>query len=185
MDDRKAIQQLKEGDIGGLEYLIARYQEKGLRAAYLITGDLPLAEDAVQEAFLRIYEKIRHFDAERPFEPYFLRCVLNTALNGMKKTSRWLSLENEAEPLEVSDLLRDAASVESHVEYIQLKEKIENAMKCLSPQQRAVVVQRYYLNMSEREMSEALAVAPGTIKWYLNTARKRLHGLIGSGRNEL
>lgn len=185
MDDRDAIQLIKEGDIGGLEYLIVRYQDKGLRAAYMITRDLSTAEDAVQDTYIQIFKSIRHYDAERPFEPYFLRSVINTALNGKKKTSHWFPLANDLETEKVSELIQDAASVENQVEYIQLKEKIEAALTQLSPQQRAVVVQRYYLNMSEKEMSDVLEVAPGTIKWLLNMARKRLRSLIGSGRNEL
>jgi RNA polymerase sigma-70 factor (ECF subfamily) len=53
----------------------------------------------------------------------------------------------------------------------------------LSPRQRAVVVQRYYLEMSEKEMTETLEVAPGTVKWLLNAARSRLRSLLGSERN--
>ena len=185
MDDRKAIRQLKEGNIGGLEYLIARYQQKGLRAAYLITSNLSLAEDAVQESFIRIYEKIQFFDSERPFEPYFLRCVVNTAINGNKKTSRWCTLEDDPELEQLSDLFDQTISVENHIEYMQLREKIQNALAFLSPQQRAVVVQRYYLNMSEQEMADTLQVAPGTIKWLLNKARKRLRSLIESGREQI
>jgi DNA-directed RNA polymerase specialized sigma24 family protein len=44
------------------------------------------------------------------------------------------------------------------------------------------VVQRYYLEMSEREMAQALKVAPGTVKWLLNAARARLRELLGSTR---
>jgi DNA-directed RNA polymerase specialized sigma24 family protein len=45
------------------------------------------------------------------------------------------------------------------------------------------VVQRYYLEMSEKEMTETLEVAPGTVKWLLNAARSRLRSLLGSERN--
>ncbi len=49
MDDSQAIQRLKDGDIGGLEYLVVRYQAKAVRAAYLVTYDETLAEDVVQD----------------------------------------------------------------------------------------------------------------------------------------
>ena len=52
MDETQAIQRLKNGDISGLEFLVARHQVKAVRTAYLITRDLGLAEDIVQDSFL-------------------------------------------------------------------------------------------------------------------------------------
>ncbi len=51
-------------------------------------------------------------------------------------------------------------------------------MQKLSPRQRAVIVQRYYLEMSEKEMAAEAGVARGTIKWLLNAARERLRRLL-------
>ena len=59
MDDPQAIQRLKKGDISALEVLITRYQVKAYRTAFLITHDDALAEDVVQETFLRVYQRIR------------------------------------------------------------------------------------------------------------------------------
>ena len=79
MDDLQAIQRLKDGDIGGLETLVGRYQAKAVRTAFLITQDETLAEDVAQDTFVRIYHRINHFDPSRPFEPYLLRSVVNAA----------------------------------------------------------------------------------------------------------
>jgi DNA-directed RNA polymerase specialized sigma24 family protein len=51
-------------------------------------------------------------------------------------------------------------------------------MQKLSPRQRAVIVQRYYLEMSEKEMAAESGTAVGTIKWLLNAARERLRTLL-------
>jgi DNA-directed RNA polymerase specialized sigma24 family protein len=51
-------------------------------------------------------------------------------------------------------------------------------MQKLSPRQRAVIVQRYFLEMNEKEMAEASGSAVGTVKWMLNAARKRLRDLL-------
>ena len=81
MEDLHAIRRLKNGDIGGLQCLIARHQGKALRTAFLITHDEPTAEDVVQDTFVRFYQRVRNFDDTRPFEPYFMRSVVNVALN--------------------------------------------------------------------------------------------------------
>lgn len=189
MDDLQAVRRLKNGDIGGLETLIARYQDKAVRTAYLVTHDEPMAEDVVQDAFVRFYERARYFDERRDFEPYFLRCVVNAALNVLVRQQRHVTpLEEETDTGKLEYLLASASTlaaastVEEQVEFAQLKREILTALKALSPRQRAAAVQRYYLDMSEREMSEALEAAPGTVKWLLNAARTRLRALLGSER---
>ena len=181
LEDLHAIRQLKNGDIGGLECLIARYQDKALRTAFLVTHDESLAEDAVQDTFVRFYQRAKHFDETRPFEPYFLRSVVNTALNAIERENKnGHSLDEDVS--EIESLLEQAASVEEQVEFNTLKWQIGEALIELPPRQRAVIVQRYYLGMSEKEMSKELASPPGTVKWLLNAARQRLRSLLGSER---
>jgi RNA polymerase sigma-70 factor (ECF subfamily) len=181
MDDREAIRRMKNGEIGGLEALVDRYQVRAARAAFFVTHDEALAEDIVQETFIRLYQRIRHFDETRSIEPYLMRSVVNAALNAIRRDKRSLSLD--ADPATVESLLAQAASVESQVEFAQLTNEILQALSKLSSRQRAVIVQRYYLEMGEQEMAQALEVAPGTIKWLLNAARARLRELLGSGRS--
>jgi RNA polymerase sigma-70 factor, ECF subfamily len=182
MDDLQAIRRLKNGDIGGLEALIACYQAKAVRTAYLVTQHEPMAEDVVQEAFVRFYERVRYFDESRPFEPYFLRSVVNRALNAVEKEHAAASFDESLDAPVLQSLLACAASVEAQVEYAQLKTEIARALENLSPRQRAAVVLRYYLEMSEKEMTATLEIAPGTFKWLLNAARSRLRILLGSER---
>ena len=182
MEDLYAIRRLKSGDISGLECLIARHQGKALRTAFLVTHDEPTAEDVVQDTFVRFYQRIRSFDETRPFEPYFMRSVVNAALNIIERERRNGHSFEDDDTSEVEALLEQAASVEDQVEFNTLKWQIGEAISELPPRQRAVIVQRYYLEMSEKEMSEALASPPGTVKWLLNTARQRLRSLLGSGR---
>src|SRR5689334_17089607 len=80
MQEREALARLKQGDINGLEALVARYQRPALRAAVLVCRDAALAEDLVQTAFVRAYERRAQYDARRPFGPWFIRGVVNDAL---------------------------------------------------------------------------------------------------------
>ena len=178
---KQAIRRLKCGDIGGLECLIARYQGRALRTAFLITHDEPMAEDVVQDAFVRFYQRAKYFDETRPFEPYFLRSVVNAALNCLEREKRGSSLTH-TDTSELENLLEEAASVEEQVEFNTLRWQIQECLEELAPRQRAVIVQRYFLEMNEKEMSEALDSPPGTVKWLLNAARTRLRSLLGSER---
>lgn len=183
MDDLEAIRRLKNGDVGGLEILLACYQRKAVQTAYLILHDEQLAEDVAQDTFVRIYKRIRHFDETRPFAPYLLRCVVNAYLNVSQRTSRWVQFGAGTNVEAVADLILLAVSTEEVAEHARLKQEVADALKALPPRQRAAIVQRYYLGMSEKEMAKSLSTAPGTIKWLLNNARGRLRSLLGAERN--
>ena len=88
MDERGAVESLKRGDIGGLEVLVRMHRDRAQRAAYLVVRDRALAEDVVQGAFVRVYEKIAHFDEERPFGPWFAKMVVNAAVRTASRRER-------------------------------------------------------------------------------------------------
>jgi len=181
MDELQAIRSLKRGDIGGLEYLVSRYQVRAARVSFLITHDDQLTEDVVQETFVRLYRRAHQFDESRPFEPYFIQSVVNASLNAIEKENRQIPF-SAIDDGELEDLLAQA-SVEEGVMDGQRNEEILAALHRLSPRQRAVIVQRYYLEMGEQEMAHNMKISAGTVKWLLNAARARLRGLLGLERS--
>jgi len=181
MHDAEAIRRLKRGEIDGLEVLAARYQVRAVRTAYLVLQDEALAEDVAQETFLRIFQRIRFFDEARPFEPYLMRSVVNAALDTVEKLKHETHFDGESD--EVERLVSQAMSVEAQAERGELQVRILAAIASLPPRQRAVIVQRYYLEMSEAEMAQALEAPAGTVKWLLNAARSRLRALLKSERS--
>ena len=178
MDEIQAIQRLKNGDISGLEFLVARHQVKAVRTAYLITRDLGLAEDVVQDSFLQAFRSIRGFDSTRLFEPWFMRNVVNASLKMMQRSAKQVEVGEDTDESLFAELVARVESVEEQVESIEIQNQIWDAMQKLSPRQRAVIVQRYFLEMSEKEMAEDSGSAVGTVKWMLNAAREKLRGLL-------
>lgn len=182
MDETQiAVERLKHGDIGGLEILFARHQVRAVRAAFLILQDEAAAQDVVQDTFLRLYQRIHHFDESQPFEPYLMKSVVHAALNAARRNTKTIPLDGD--PAKIESLLHGTGSPEAQVEADQRSEQILSALTKLSPRQRAVIVQRYYLEMSEQEMSLSLQAAPGTVKWLLNAARTRLRALLRPERS--
>ncbi|MCX7753983.1 MAG: sigma-70 family RNA polymerase sigma factor [Anaerolineales bacterium] len=182
MDETKtAIRRLKAGDLGGLQTLVEQHQVRAVRTAFLILQDEAAAQDVVQDVFLKLYRNIRHFDEARPFEPYLLKSVVHAALNLARRDRKLTSLEGN--PALAEQLLTGDASPENLAEARARADEILSALAQLSPRQRATIVQRYYLEMSEKEMSERLDVAPGTIKWLLNAARARLRNILNPERS--
>jgi RNA polymerase sigma-70 factor, ECF subfamily len=178
MDEQQAIARLKQGDLHGLEFLLRQYQVRAVHTAYLIVGDPALAEDIAQNVFLRLAQKIDQFDDKRPFRPWFFRAVVNEAVKAAKRQKRTVSLEEPPEAV-THWLLDSAPGPEELVEAGDLRQVVGNALQRLTPEQRAVIVQRHFLEMSEAEMVEKFQRPASTIKWWLHSARKSLKSLLG------
>jgi len=184
MDEQQAISRLQQGDLNGLEFLVYRYQAQAVQTAYLILGEYPLAEDVVQEAFLKVTRKIDQFNTDYPFRPWFMRMVMNDAIKLAKRQQKSISLDEPVDDV-VSDWLLDKAPrPEELMDVNDLRQKVWAALSQLSPEQRAVIVQRHFLEMSEAEMVENLKRPASTIKWWLHCARKSLKVLLAGEYHE-
>jgi RNA polymerase sigma-70 factor (ECF subfamily) len=187
VDERDAIKRMKAGDIRGLETLVRAYQVRAVRAAYLITHDRPLAEDIVQTAFLRAYERIAQFDAERPFGPWFLRSVANDATKAISRRRSTMSLDSVADR-DVEDAAGldppdPGPSPEALLLRAESDGELWDALGRLPLVQREAIVLRYHLELPEAEVAARLGVATGTAKSRLHHARKRLQKLLGGTRS--
>ncbi len=178
MDERAAVDRLKRGDVGGLEALVDRYHTRAARAAYLVVRDRALAEDVAQGAFVRVYERISGFDVDRPFGPWFMKVVLNEAIAVARRRERVASREVANAEEVLARLADPGAGPHGMAEAEEARRRVWRALEELPPVQRAAIVQRYYLGMSEAEMSERGASPPGTIKRRLHDARRGLSKLL-------
>ncbi|MFN2195586.1 MAG: RNA polymerase sigma factor, partial [Anaerolineales bacterium] len=151
------------------------------RAAYLILRDRDQAEDVVQGIFLELPAKIRQYDPGRPFRAWFLRCVVNAALNAARVNRRLVSLESldEAQALRaVQSFVTQQVSPEASAEAQELRSLVWQALEALTPNQRAAIVMRYYLGLSQAEMVAEMDSPASSIKWWLHSARRRLRELL-------
>ena len=173
--DEDSLRRKKAGDIGGLEQLVARYQERALQIAFLVTGDPSQAQDIVQDAFIRAYEQAVHFDMARPFGPWFFKIVANLAVRAASRTRQVVSLDEEDEGLVLPD---PAGDLERIYEKMETEADIRQALNDLPPEQCAVFVLHYLGDLKEAEIARRLNRPPGTIKWRLFRARERLQVLL-------
>jgi RNA polymerase sigma-70 factor (ECF subfamily) len=180
MDERNAITGLQQGDIDALEPLVRKYQQRAVRAAYLIIHDHAQAEDIVQHAFIRAFERIEQLRRERPFGPWFLQSVVNDALKAASRANRQFSLD-KGQPAEWFALhaADPALGPEELIAGIETQEELWSALGALSAAQRSAIVLRYFLDLPESEAAERTGTRPGTHKWRLHAARLRLRQILG------
>jgi RNA polymerase sigma-70 factor, ECF subfamily len=178
-DERIAIAHLKQGDLEGLAVLVRSYQVRAVHATLLITGDRGSAEEVVQEAFLRAYRKIDQFDEQKPFKPWFFSSVIHAAIKVVICEKQAQSLEEQEDTGWVAKWLIDPGkSPQELAEIGETREAVWQAIRQLTPEQRAAVVLRYFLDESESEIVRELDRPKSTVKWWLYAARERLRQIL-------
>lgn len=186
MEESKAIALLQKGDLSGLETLVELYQAQAVQAACLIVQDRALAEDIVQKAYITAAEKIHQYDPRRPFKAWFFRSVVNASIKAAVRQNKQVSL-NELLPgknFSLADVITDTHPLpEEWLEIEENRASIQAAIESLAPEQRAVIVMRYFLEVSESEMAGELKKPLSTIKYWLRKAREQLRQLLKPEQN--
>jgi RNA polymerase sigma-70 factor, ECF subfamily len=179
MAEQNAIARLKKGDIGGLEVLVTKYQEQAVRTAYLIVRDRTVALDVAQTAFIRAYDHIGQFDISRPFAPWFFRIVINLAIRAAHNEARTIAFEsNNIDCSKHEQNFIDELTPENITEQADSAHQLWILLEQLSPEQRSVIVMRYYAGLNNLDIADRLDIPPSTVRWRLHAALKRLKNLL-------
>ena len=154
-----------------LEELYVRHAPAALRLAYFLTGDRELAEDLVQDAFVRLAGRFRHLRLPDAFDAYLRRTIVNLFTSHL----RHLRIERNAagQRSDVERVQRDADVAE--------RDAMWTALRQLPPRQRAAIVLRYYEDLSERETADVLRCSLGAAKQLVSRGLASLRERIGDG----
>ncbi|HEX7745134.1 MAG TPA: SigE family RNA polymerase sigma factor, partial [Micromonosporaceae bacterium] len=140
-----------------------------LRTAYLLCGDWTTAEDLLQTALTKTYLAWKRLGEIGAVEPYARRVLVNTA------TSWWRRRWHGERPTEV---LPERAAPDRIDEQVE-RDALWRHVRALPARQRAVLVLRFYEDLSETQTAALLNISTGTVKSQtfraLNTLRRRLH----------
>jgi len=145
-------------------------QHKLLRTAYLLTGDVHAAEDLTQTALAKVYLAWDRVSAAQSVDAYARKILVN------EHTSMWRRMWRHREV--VSDTSTYDVPVSAQ-EYDGVGAGLWDAVRSLPERQRAVVVLRYYEQLSEKETADALGVSLGTIKSQSSRALDTLRSRLG------
>lgn len=150
-------------------WMIAR-QRRLLATAYLLTGDAHAAEDLVQTTLAKVYLAWDRVSAAQSVDAYARKMLVN------EHTSGWRRLWRQREV--VADTRAHDVPV-SGEQYDGVRETLWDAVRELPERQRAVIVLRYYEQLSEKETAEALGVSTGTVKSQASRALATLRTHLG------
>ena len=166
-EDQELMLRLRDGDIDALEQLIDRWRAKAEAYARGMLHDPQAAEDAVQEAFSRIYAARRSLDAKSSFSAYLYTIVKRICIDEIRKRKRFPEL-----PGEMPEELVDSAESE-YIGHLERLEKI-HALAGLDFEDRRILLAFSLENRPTKAIAEELGMTDGQVRVRLHRIRKRL-----------
>ena len=166
-DEQAWIARAQQGDRQAFGELVRRHRQGVVNVVYRTCGDAALAEDAAQEAFLRVWQSLRRYNPRFAFRSWVYRIALNVAVDALRRERPTADLADEP-------LVSGAEGPEAALERKQQAEEVQRAVLALPPASRAVLVLREYEALSYHEIAEALDIPMGTVMSRLNYARGQL-----------
>jgi RNA polymerase sigma factor (sigma-70 family) len=169
-DLRKLVERAKRSDAGAFGELIRRCERTALAVACAQLGDGHRAADAVQEAFLRAWQKLADLDDSGRFKAWLCGIVRNVAIDH-RRGRKMVGLDDAPTNLKLRDPVQDADRSE-------MSREISAAVATLDEISRSAVVLKYYENLSSKEIGELLGISASAVDMRLSRARQELKPLL-------
>ncbi len=169
--DTELIGLARGGSADAAAALFDRYWGHTWRAAYAVTADRALADDAAQDAIQQAFGALRRFDETRPFGPWLKRIAINKAIDQLRRTNRLTSLDDDHATLHAWSL-GEAAEDDLRLW------GVADAVSALGHAKRVVVVLHYWLDLSVEEIAGMLGLPVGTVASRLSRALAELREVL-------
>lgn len=183
MDDAELMEALGQGEIQALERLYDRYSALVFSVSLRVLHDAQLAEDVVQEVFLRLWRQPASFDPGRGrFISWLMSVTRNRALDELRRVSRRNRSEDQEE--DESNPLDGVASADRMddpalgAELREQREAVRAAMTRLPPEQRRAIELAYFSGLTQAEISDVTGDPLGTVKTRIRLGMRKLRDAL-------
>ncbi len=175
ISEAELIERARAGDADACHDLVVAYRRPVFSVVLRMVRDPGVAEDLVQETFVKAFRHLDSFDISRKLSSWLFKIAHNTTLDALRrKTLPTISLDPGED--ESTDHRKDwedtrAARPDQRVERSDLAQAIETAMDKLPPRYREIVALRYQEGLAYQEIAEILELPMGTVKTHIHRAR--------------
>jgi RNA polymerase sigma-70 factor, ECF subfamily len=170
VDQRGLVVRARRGDHDAFTALVDLTIARLDSAARLILRDPELARDAVQESFIRAWRDLPGLRDPDRFDAWLRKLTVNACIDAARRRRR-RSIEVELTPILMPSIADDSAGIAE-------REQLDDALRRLDPEWRAIVVQHFFLGMPLAEIAVAMGIPVGTVK-------SRLHRSLQAMRSTL
>ncbi|MCL2339034.1 MAG: RNA polymerase sigma factor [Proteobacteria bacterium] len=168
-DDNSLMREIQNGNRGAFSILVERHSKYFFAIAYRFLNNRETAEDILQTAFLKLWERPYKFDCDGAagFKTWFAKCVVNLCLDD-RRARRPVG---DIDDYEIADDRTDVSgTAEKRREYIAL----ENAVRSLSPPMRTVVTLGLIQDMKYEDVGKIMKKSTGAVKVMISRAKEKL-----------
>jgi RNA polymerase sigma-70 factor (ECF subfamily) len=166
-DDEQLMMQAGEGDMDAFEELVIRHQQSALNVAYRFLGERALAEDAVQEAFLKLLASAGRYRPTARFRTFLYSVLWHVCVDFHRK--------KHPGPLDTAPAPEDPAPGPAQAALDgERADLVRQAVQELPARQRMALVLKHFDGMSYEEIAQMLECSPTAVDALLVRARRRL-----------
>jgi len=169
--DGAVVRQVLAGDVEQYRLLVERYRAEFGRYAVAAVGDRDLAQDAMQEAFIRAFRSLGSCRNPDRFGAWFFRILTNQCRNAVARRRDTTVLDAVDPP--------GGERADAALERRELGARLEAALARLTPEQREAFVMKHVEGRSYEEMAELLGVGTDALKMRVHRARDALRAAMG------
>src|SRR5436853_2035263 len=177
--DLAALGRAREGDPDAFRLLVERHSRVAFPVAYLMTGNEHDADDVVQEAFLRAYRQLDHFEERANFSTWLHRIAVNCALDLLRARGRHDKHRiGMTEMQDDEEREREIASADPQPDRLllsaELQQHVAAAMEKLSGNERTAFILRHFEGMPVEEIGKTLGIQVNAAKHTIFRAVRKL-----------
>jgi RNA polymerase sigma-70 factor (ECF subfamily) len=177
--DEQILADLQQGQTRRFRILIDRYKDRALTLAMKILRDRREAEEAVQDAFVKVYRNVEHFRRESSFQTWFFRILYNECFSRLRRNRSvppMVATEEDEDPrLTDTDAMTDARILSADLQRI-----ISAEFEKLAAHYRTALSLFYLQELKYEEIASVMDVPVGTVKSYIFRGKQVLRKRLGT-----
>lgn len=176
--EESLVDRAKKGDIDAFNEIVCRYQQCVIHVAYRLCGQIEMAEDAAQTAFISAWRHISSFRPQATFRAWLYRITINATLDLLRR-------EKPSEDIDELPVPDPHPGMEDTLLERERQEQVRRAVLALPGASRSVLVLREYQGLSYQEIAQTLDIPLGTVMSRLSYARGRLTEILSPYLKEI
>jgi RNA polymerase sigma-70 factor (ECF subfamily) len=174
------VRRARAGDEEAFALLVERHERMVLRTALRLLGRLDLAEDAAQEAFLRLHRHLARFDESRELGPWLYRVVVNVCRSDLTRRARSPRVLGLDEAPELKSTNNNATALDDALVRDEQLRLVQAALLTLSLKEREAIVLRDIEGLTTSEVAQILGSSEGTVRSQISNGRLKIKRYIKS-----
>jgi RNA polymerase sigma-70 factor (ECF subfamily) len=162
------------GDTAAFEGIVRKFERRVMTLCLRLLGNLPAAEDAAQETFLRVFKYMHRLDLQKPIDPWLTRIAVNVCRDQARKEQRRNTLATGSNNGEYREPLDDSANPHEGLSAEERKLALRQALQLLPEKERLALLLRDVEGLSTAEVAGTLGSSETTVRSQICRGRVRL-----------